>query len=217
VVGFFVTFEGVEGCGKSTQAELLRLELEKEGFRVVYTREPGGTEIGERIRQILLDHRLQRMEPLTELFLYLAARAQNVQELIRPALDNGAIVICDRYADASLAYQGAGREIGSPRVMELNRIATFGLEPDLTVLLDVPVEVGMKRKSMSVEGATGHDRIEREELDFHSRVREGYLALADQFSDRVVVLDGTLKREELAGRVSSLVSKRLRDRGENVS
>ncbi len=213
MAGFFVTFEGVEGCGKSTQAELLRTNLEKEGFRVVFSREPGGTEIGERIRQILLDRHLGKMEPLTELFLYLASRAQNVQELIRPALSEGAIVICDRFADASLAYQGAGREIGSSRVMDLNRTATFGLVPDYTILLDVPVETGMERKLTGAEATVERDRIEREELEFHSRVRKGYLTLARDFSDRVDVFDGTLEREELARDIAGRVKKRLRDRG----
>ncbi|KPJ60072.1 MAG: hypothetical protein AMJ46_08115 [Latescibacteria bacterium DG_63] len=211
--GFFVTFEGVEGCGKTTQAELLKAELERDGYRVVSTREPGGTEVGERIRQILLDYHVRGMEPLTELFLYLAARAQNVQELIRPALREGAIVIADRFADASLAYQGAGRQIGLSRVLDLNRIATFGLVPDYTILLDVPVEAGMERKSAGHEGASEHDRIEREELDFHSRVREGYLTLARQFSDRIEVFDGTLDREELAKNISERLKRMLKDRG----
>jgi dTMP kinase len=212
MAGFFVTFEGVEGCGKTTQAELLRADLEKDGFRVVFSREPGGTEIGERIRQILLDRHLGEMKPLTELFLYLAARAQNVQELIRPALSEGAIVICDRFADASLAYQGAGREIGSAQVGELNRAATFGLVPDYTILLDVPVETGMERKSTGGEAAVERDRIEREEMEFHSKVREGYLSLARDFSDRVDVLDGTLGRDELANDIAGRVRKKLKDK-----
>ncbi|UCF78672.1 MAG: dTMP kinase [Candidatus Eiseniibacteriota bacterium] len=210
--GFLVTFEGVEGCGKTTQAELLRDELKKHGHRVVMTREPGGTEIGERIRQILLDRDLGAMEPLTELFLYLAARAQNVQELIRPALREGAIVICDRFADASLAYQGSGREIGPSRVEELNRIATFGTQPDYTVLLDVPVEVGMERKSAGAAGAAERDRIEREELDFHSRVREGYLSLAQEFPERVEVFDGTRAAAELATEISGRITRMLEER-----
>jgi dTMP kinase len=209
MAGLFVTFEGVEGCGKTTQAELLRLNLEKEGYRVVLTREPGGTKVGERIREVLLDNRIKGMEPLTELFLYLASRAQHVQELIRPALRDGAIVICDRFADASLAYQGAGRGIGTSRVLTLNETATLGLVPDYTVLLDLPVELGLKRMSARVEGRGQQDRIEQEEMDFHVRVREAYLALARKFSCRVEVFDGTRSKEELAQEILSRVKKIL--------
>jgi dTMP kinase len=213
MAGLFVTFEGIEGCGKTTQAELLRLGLEKEGRHVVFTREPGGTEVGERIREVLLDNRIRGMEPLTELFLYLASRAQHVQELIRPAIKEGAIVICDRFADASLAYQGAGRGIGTSRVLTLNEVATFGLVPDYTVLLDLPVELGLKRMSARLGGRGQQDRIEREEMDFHVRVREAYLTLAqkssDRISDRIEVFDGTRRKEELAQEILSRVKEIL--------
>jgi dTMP kinase len=205
MAGLFVTFEGIEGCGKTTQAELLRLSLEKEGRHVVFTREPGGTEVGERIREVLLDNRIRRMEPLTELFLYLASRAQHVQELIRPALKEGAIVICDRFADASLAYQGAGRGIGTSRVLALNETATYGLVPDYTVLLDLPVELGLKRMSARLGGRGQQDRIEQEEMEFHVRVREAYLALAQKSSGRIEVFDGTRGKEELAQKILSRV------------
>jgi len=207
MAGLFVTFEGIEGCGKTTQAELLRLNLEKKNHRVVFTREPGGTEVGERIRDVLLDNRIRDMEPLTELFLYLASRAQHVQKLIRPALEDGAIVVCDRFADASLAYQGAGREIGILRVESLNEAATLGLVPDYTVLLDVPVELGLKRISARAGEKQQQDRIEQEQIDFHVRVREAYLVLARESSGRIEVFDGTRSKEELAEEILSSVKR----------
>lgn len=209
MAGMFVTFEGVEGCGKTTQAELLKASLEREGHRVVFTREPGGTEVGERIREVLLDRSLSGMQPLTELFLYEASRAQHVQELIRPALAEGAIVISDRFADASLAYQGAGRQIGPSEVERLNTLATRGLVPDYTVLLDVPVEAGLQRTTQRVGGEAGKDRIEGERLDFHSRVRSGYLLLAEMNPDRIEVFDGTRNKDELAREIFSRVRERL--------
>ncbi|MCX5800266.1 MAG: dTMP kinase [Candidatus Eisenbacteria bacterium] len=212
MAGLFVTLEGIEGCGKTTQAELLKLNLEKEGHRVVFTREPGGTRVGERIREILLDNRMKGMEPLTELFLYLASRAQHVRELIRPALDEGAIVVCDRFSDASVAYQGGGRRIGTSRVLALNDAATSGLVPDYTVLLDLPVELGLDRMSARVGGKGRQDRIEREELEFHVRVRDAYLALAQESSGRIEVFDGMRDREELAheilGRIKGILNRR---------
>ena len=207
MAGLFVTFEGIEGCGKTTQAELLRLNLEKKNHRVVFTREPGGTEVGERIRDVLLDNSIRDMEPLTELFLYLASRAQHVQKLIRPALEDGAIVVCDRFADASLAYQGAGREIGISRVASLNEAATLGLVPDYTVLLDVPVELGLKRISARAGEKQQQDRIEQEQIDFHVRVREAYLVLARESSGRIEVFDGTRSKEELAEEILSSVKR----------
>ncbi len=212
MAGLFVTFEGVEGCGKTTQAELLKQSLEREGHRVIFTREPGGTVVGERIRDVLLDCRLSGMEPMAELFLYLASRAQHVRELIRPALTGGAIVVCDRFADASLAYQGAGRQIGELKVQRLNELATFGLVPDYTVLLDVPAEVGLERTLKRVGGEARKDRIEKEKLDFHARVRTGYLLLAQKEPGRIAVLDGTRDREELAREILSRVKRVLEEK-----
>lgn len=207
MAGLFVTFEGIEGCGKTTQAELLRVNLEKENHRVVFTREPGGTEVGEKIRDVLLDNRIKGMEPLTELFLYLASRAQNVQKLIRPALRDGAIVVCDRFADASLAYQGAGREIGISCVARLNEAATLGLVPDYTVLLDLPVELGLKRISARTGKKQKQDRIEQEQIDFHIRVREAYLVIARESSGRIEVFDATRSKEELAEEILNSVKR----------
>jgi dTMP kinase len=212
VAGLFVTFEGVEGCGKTTQAELLKQGLEREGHRVIITREPGGTDVGERIRDVLLDTRLSGMEPLAELFLYLASRAQHVRELIRPALAGGVIVVCDRFADASLAYQGAGRQIGEGSVQRLNEIATFGLVPDYTVLLDVPAELGLERTLKRVGGEARKDRIEKEKLDFHTRVRTGYLLLAEREPHRIAVLDGTRNKDELAREILNRVKRVLEEK-----
>jgi len=212
VTGLFVTFEGVEGSGKTTQAELLTRSLEREGRRVIFTREPGGTDVGERIRDVLLDARLSGMEPLAELFLYLASRAQHVKELIRPSLTEGAIVVCDRFADASLAYQGAGRQIGELKVQRLNEIATFGLAPDYTLLLDTPADVGLERTLKRVGGEARKDRIEKEKLDFHARVRTGYLLLAEREPHRIAVLDGTRNKDELAREILNRVKRVLEEK-----
>ncbi|MFH0777858.1 MAG: dTMP kinase [Candidatus Eisenbacteria bacterium] len=208
----FVTFEGVEGCGKTTQAALLKENLEKEGRRVVFSREPGGTEVGERIREILLDRRLKGMEPLAELFLYLASRAQHVKELIGPALKEGAIVVCDRYADAGVAYQGAARGIGVSQVLLLNRWATFGVVPDYTVLIDLPVETGLKRKVHGAGGIAERDRIEQEKPEFHAKVREAYLELARESSNRVEIFDGSLPESRLAADILTRVNTILGSR-----
>ncbi|MCX5759213.1 MAG: dTMP kinase, partial [Candidatus Hydrogenedentes bacterium] len=163
--GIFITFEGVEGCGKSTQAALLREHLESKGFAVVCTREPGGTPIAEAIRRVLLDPAHGAMVPATELFLYAAARAQHVGERSRPALDAGAVVICDRFADSTTAYQCAGRGLGHDVAAQLHGIATGGLRPDITFVIDVPAALGLARAAK-----TGiPDRIEREQLAFHER------------------------------------------------
>ena len=212
MTGLFVTFEGVEGSGKTTQAELLTRSLEREGRRVIFTREPGGTDVGERIRDVLLDARLSGMEPLAELFLYLASRAQHVKELIRPSLTEGAIVVCDRFADASLAYQGAGRQIGELKVQRLNEIATFGLAPDYTLLLDTPADVGLERTLKRVGGEARKDRIEKEKLDFHARVRTGYLLLAEREPHRIAVLDGTRNKDELAREILNRVKRVLEEK-----
>lgn len=189
----FVTFEGLDGSGKSTQAELLRARLEAEGEPVVATREPGGTELGERIRDLVLHG--GHVAPWAEALLYAASRAQHVDEVIRPALDRGATVICDRYVDSSVAYQGAGRGLGLERVLELNLVAVGGLLPDRTFLLlldpaHVPARLDRE-----------HDRLEREGDDFRARVDAGYRDLAERFPDRIVVLDGTTPRDSLAEEV----------------
>jgi len=178
----FIAFEGPEGAGKSTQIARLARRLTDAGRDVVVTREPGGTPAGDRIRDVVLDPNLE-IAPLAEFLLYAAARAQHVDERIRPALERGATVLCDRFAASSVAYQGYGRGLDPAWVRELNRNATGGLTPDATVLLDVPSDVGMER--IAARGAT--DRLERADLPFHRRVRDGFLAEASVHGDWIVV------------------------------
>ena len=189
----FVTFEGLDGSGKTTQADLLRERLEADGEEVVATREPGGTELGERIRDLVLhgDH----VTPWAEALLYAAARAQHVDDVIRPALERGASVICDRYIDSSVAYQGVARGLGLERVLDLNLAAVGGLLPARTFLLtlDVAELPGRLRRE--------HDRLERESNEFHARAGAGYRELATRFPERIVVLDGTLPAETIAEEV----------------
>ncbi len=199
--GVFITFEGIEGCGKSTQAHLLSRHLEAEGHDVVVTREPGGTPIAEAIREILLDPANAAMSPLTELLLYEAARAQHVHELVRPAIEAGSIIICDRFYDSTTAYQGAGRRLPEIDFDSLHDMATGGLSPDLTLFLDLPVEEGLKRAA----NAPALDRIERESIEFHERVRQGFLDLAAQHPERIKTLDAAGTPEDIAIAVSALV------------
>jgi dTMP kinase len=186
--GLFVTFEGIEGCGKTTQARLLFQDLKRRGADCLLTREPGGTESTRALRKVLLTPRKEKLSGGAELFLYLADRAQHVQEVIRPALEAGKVVLCDRYSDATLAYQGGGREHPMRLLLEMDRLATRGIYPDLTFLLDVPVEVGLARTR---KRRRGQDRIENESLRFHERVRKAYLALGNEARDRVIRIDGT--------------------------
>jgi dTMP kinase len=186
----FVTFEGVDGSGKSTQADLLRRRLEAEGREVVATREPGGTPLGEHVRELLL--RGDAMTPWSEAALFTAARAQLVEDVIRPALDRGADVICDRYLDSSLAYQGLARGLGIERVLQLNLEATGGLLPDVTFLLLVDPEDSDARLGEE------RDRIEREDDEFRARVDAAYRQLAELFPRRVVALDGSRTPDEIA-------------------
>ena len=180
----FITFEGIEGCGKTTQLQRLAGLL---GPRAVTTREPGGTAIGRAVREVLLDPANRALEPTTELLLYFADRAQNVAEVIRPALTAGQVVLCDRHVESSLAYQGYGRGLPLAAIRQLAALATGGLRPDAIVLIDVPVGVGLAR--VGRRGA--HDRLEREVLAFHERVRSGFAALLEEEPSRWLRLDGT--------------------------
>jgi len=206
--GVLVTFEGVEGSGKSTQVARLRDYLESQGRAVEVTREPGGTPIGEAIREILLDPRNEAMTGTAELLLYEAARAQHVAQRIRPALEAGRIVLCDRFADSTTAYQGAGRVLAPEVVRRLHEVATEGFWPDLTVVVDVPSEVGLAR----VTQVGPFDRLEREGLSFHQRVRAGFLRLAEEEPGRVKVVDGTRSIDEVAGAIRALVDALLSQR-----
>jgi dTMP kinase len=193
MASMFVTFEGLDGSGKSTQAELLRARLEGDGIEVVATREPGGTELGEKLRDLVLHG--EHMSAWAEALIYAAARAQHVAEIIAPALERGAAVICDRYVDSSVAYQGVGRELGLDRILDLNVAAVGGLLPERTFLLDLDVEEIRRR-------LTGdHDRLERESPDFHARAAAGYRELAARFPERIVVLDASRPADELAEEV----------------
>jgi len=196
--GRLIAFEGVEGAGKSTQLELLRQELEKRGYQVTTTREPGGTPAGEAIRAILLD-RASTLDARTEALLFAAARAQLVEQVIRPALQRGEAVLCDRYLDSSLAYQGVARGLGQEPVMEINRFATGGLLPDLVVLLRLDPAEGLAR------GRGSRDRIEGLDLDFHRKVARGFLDLAEAEPARFAVVDAASPPEAVAAEVRAAV------------
>jgi dTMP kinase len=194
--GLFLTLEGIRGSGKSSQAQTLKALLEAKGYRVALTCEPGGCELGRRLQGLLNDGSID-LDPRAELFLFEAARAQHVAEVILPALASHDVVICDRFADSSVAYQGHGRGLGLNHVRVANLVATQGLVPDLTVVLNVGVDLGLARKG----GETVPDRIGGEVPDFHERVRRGYLALATEEPERFVVVDATLSAEEITERI----------------
>ncbi|MFH1501994.1 MAG: dTMP kinase [Candidatus Eisenbacteria bacterium] len=204
--GIFITFEGVEGCGKSTQASRLAARLRERGFEVTLTREPGGTALGERLRDILLDLGQRGMVPEAELFLYMASRAEHVAHVIEPALSRGEIVIADRFGDASVAYQGGGRELGASLVESLNQVATRGVKPDVTFLLDLDPSVGLTR--LSKRGG-GRDRIESEESAFHERVRDAYVRTAERDLARFTVVDGSAQPDVVAASVLARVEQVL--------
>ena len=191
--GKFISFEGIEGTGKSTQAKLLQQGLLGLGHEVILTEEPGGTLISLRVREILLSVDHTNMKPLTELLLYNAARAQHIEEVILPALNRGAVVITDRFTDSTFAYQGYGRGIDLDLLESIDSIATNGLSPDMTILLDLDVETGLKRNRR----INKTDRLELEDVEFHERVRKGYHELAAKEPERIKVLDASVGIEEL--------------------
>src|SRR5580704_14031423 len=208
--GHFLTFEGMDGCGKTTQLRLLAQHLRENGREVVETVEPGGTEIGRQIRRILLDPANTAIQPRTELLLYFASRAQNVDEVIRPALEAGNIVLCDRFTDSTLVYQGCGRGLEASVVMDLDRIACRGLRPQTTVLIDIDLETSLSRaKRRNERYGQSESRIDDESAAFHEDVRKGYLALAAAEPARFMAIDGRAAigdvarhiREALQGRV----------------
>lgn len=186
--GLFITLEGIDFCGKTTQAKKLVSYLGSKGYQALLLREPGGNKVAEKIRKVLLSRKNSDMTPLTELLLYEAARLQLTEKVILPALKQGKVVVCDRYADSSLAYQGYGRGLNRKMIDDLNRMATFGLSPDLTIVLDVPVAVSAKRRKR--EGKE-KDRLEKEKSDFHKRIRQGFLKIAKGDRKRIKVIDGT--------------------------
>ncbi len=203
--GIFITFEGVEGCGKTTQLARLREHLESKGYEVEVTREPGGTEIAEKIRTILLDPANHRLSPTTELLLYAAARAQHVDERVRPALEAGRAILSDRFADSTTAYQGAGRDLAPETIRMLHRCATRGIWPGLTIVIDVDPEMGLQRARSNRR----LDRIEGETLAFHQRVRDGFLKIAKDEPARVRVVDGSQSIETVADEIRKIVDDYL--------
>lgn len=205
--GRFITLEGSEGSGKSTNLAFIHQYLQQSGIEVVLTREPGGTPLGELIRELLLDHRNSAMASDTELLLMFAARAQHLQELILPALDAGKWVLCDRFTDATYAYQGAGRGIPEARIAQLESWVQGDLRPDLTFFLDLPVAQGLARAN---ERGTP-DRFEREEIDFFERVRQGYLAQARRAPQRYRVVDASVSLDEVQSQLKTLLDTYLNE------
>lgn len=210
--GFFITFEGTEGSGKTTQAALLVEHLTREGGDVISTREPGGTDFGRGLREILLTNGLQKISALAELFLYCADRAQHIQSLIGPALDEGKCVICDRFSDATIAYQGWGRGLDREEVKRICQTAGGGIIPDLTLLLDIDPQQGLARAIGRIkESNSREDRFEKESLDFHRRVRSGYLSLAKAHADRFCVISAEGSPQEVHRRVVEIINSRMQE------
>lgn len=195
----FITFEGIEGCGKTTQVKRFTKYLNENGIPSINTLEPGGTDIGQGIRRILLDTNNTNLFPLTELILYAADRSQHVSEVIKPGLDQGKWVICDRYLDATIAYQGFGRGLDMEIINILNSKATGGLSPDITILMDCPEDIGIKRALERNKDSLQEDqgRFEKEKMEFHQRVRQGYLTLAEENEDRYIVIDAAKAVDEV--------------------
>lgn len=211
--GFFITIEGVDGAGKTTQSKLLHEYLNGEGYQALLTREPGGTLTGERVRAILLDPACD-MGERTETFLYLAVRAEHVDKIVQPALLEDKIVISDRFSDSTFVYQGIARGLGIEKMVALNEFATNGLVPDLTILLDAPVEKLKKRVDSRAEA----DRIEKEGLAFQGLVRDGFLKLAASFPERIIVIDALLDAKEIQAKIRSksmaeIIARKTQARG----
>lgn len=206
--GLFVTFEGIEGSGKSTQIQLAVAALRGQDRIVTVSREPGGTIIADKIRALLLDPSNDAMSATTELLLYAASRAQHVAEVVRPALQRGDIVLVDRFSDSTRAYQGAARLLENEIVERACELATEGLEPELTIFIDVPVAVSQSRVRARERAA---DRLEQEGIDFHERVRDGFLALAMRHADRIKRIDGNREEKEIHQDVMELINNKIAD------
>jgi len=216
--GRFISFEGLDGCGKSTQIEKLANVLRAQGLDVVVTREPGGTAAGEKIRQLLLDTSTSGLSPLAELALMFASRAQHIKEIIQPALAARSLVLCDRFTDSTEAYQGAGRKLGSEPVLELHRILCGGLQPDLTILMDSDVAASVeraRRRNKAQVGENGHgrsdeNRFEQESRAFFARVRNKYLEIAARERHRVVVVDARATAAQTHAQIVEIVRRKLK-------
>ncbi len=208
--GRFITFEGMDGCGKTTQLRILAANLRARGLSVTETVEPGGTEIGQQIRRILLDPAHTAIHARTELLLYFASRAQNVHQVILPALHSGGLVLCDRFTDSTLVYQGCGRGLDSATVLQLDAIACEGLRPDTTVLIDIDLETSLARARRRNEGTDlSESRIDDESSHFHENVRAGYLALAAQEPERFILVDGRAGIAEVTHRIAEALQNRV--------
>jgi dTMP kinase len=206
----FITFEGIDGSGKTTQLGLLSKWLRERGRETVEAVEPGGTAIGQQVRRILLDPANAEIQPRTELLLYFASRAQNVEQVIRPALQAGRVVLCDRFTDSTLVYQGCGRGLDTNLILELDRIACQGLKPDVTVLIDIDIETSLARaKRRNERAGRAEARIDEESEAFHERVRQGYLALAEREKARFIVIEGGDSVDDVAARVREAIGGRV--------
>ena len=210
--GIFITFEGIEGCGKTTQVMMLKGYLESKGYTITATREPGGTGLGEKIRAILLNNICELITPLAELFLYEACRLQIIEEVIKPAMEQGKIVICDRYTDSTTAYQGYGKGLDLQTVTKINKLVTGRFLPDLTFVIDCNVETGLKRawtRINNIRELDKEDRFEKEGAAFHKKVRNGYLNIAANEPERVKVIDGEREIDAIHREICEIVDKTL--------
>jgi dTMP kinase len=208
----FITFEGIEGCGKTTQVNKLKKYFESLGREVLVTLEPGGSRLGQTLRKILLSMDSQDLTREAELFLYLADRAQHVDQIIRPALKQGKVVISDRYADSTIVYQGYGRGLDTQTLHSFNEMATRGLWPDLTILLDLPVEIGLKRavtRNLQTKQTKDEGRFEAESIEFHARVREGYLTWAALNKNRFIIIDATGSADDVFKQILKNIKSNL--------
>ena len=196
--GLFITFEGIDGCGKTTQIELLKEELEKKGYTVLLTREPGAKGLGEKLREILLNYDGE-VSSNCESFLFLADRAQHIDTIIKPAIDKGVIVLCDRHTDSTVAYQGYGRQLDLEQIYQLNKIATNGIIPDITFILDIDIDTSLQRIGK------GRDRMENSGREFFERVRNGYIEISKQEPERVKLLNGNSPIKEIQNKISDYV------------
>ncbi len=211
-MSLFITFEGVEGSGKTTQMEMLKEHLEWKGFQVVSTREPGGTELGEKIRGMLLNMEGQTITPWSELLLYAVCRAQLVNEVIKPALLDKKIVLCDRFADSTVVYQGYVRGLNLEAVASLNKWVTEGVSPTVTFIIDCPPDIGLKRALARIDtrpGGNKEDRFERENIEFHKKIRDGYVRLAKQEADRIKIINGDRDIPVIHKEICGIIEQKL--------
>jgi dTMP kinase len=208
--GIFITFEGIDGSGKTTQVELLNSFLKQSGFDVVLTREPGGTDIGDKIRRILLDSKNTQMSYRAETLLFLASRAELISKVIQPSLNQGKIIICDRFFDSTIAYQGVARQLGAKKILDMSLWATENIIPDLTFLLSIDVRECENRIK---KGKKKKDRIEKEEIDFKSKIQKGYMKLAGKYKERFVIVDGCLDIKNVFAVVKSSTLRVLESKG----